>query len=273
MKPIMRGLQSIGSPTPGDPRARGQRPADACRKPGSSASARGPAAPHRSAPRKDSPCRCAASRPSSASAAECRRRGTTSAASSRIATEDSTTTAPGSGSTHSAGRCGTCCRRRAAEGLDRGDEIPLPQRKHLRPGHAREGRDAGDADRDQRRRLAAPEHRDQRHGEQDAGQRQQQVDDAHQQRVAPAAEEPGNQSDRHADRGRDHDRARSGQRATCARHRDAGQDVPAELVGAEPDSRREGPPASARHPASSGSRPSAPAKSREQREHTRNVRR
>ena len=75
--------------------------------------------------------------------------------------------------------------------------------KHLRPGHAGEARDAGDADRDEGRRLAAAEHRDQRHGEQDARQRQQHVDDAHQHRIAPAAEEAGDEPDRHADGSRD----------------------------------------------------------------------
>ena len=46
---------------------------------------------------------------------------------------------------------------------------------------------------------------------QDARAGQQHVDDAHQQRVAPAAEEAGDEADRHADQRRDRNRAGRGQ--------------------------------------------------------------
>ena len=105
---------------------------------------------------------------------------------------------------------------------------------HLRAHHPGEHRDRRDAGRDRGVDGLEAERADDDDRQQEARDRQEHVDEAGQHDVGPAAEEAGEQADQPADDDADHDGdERAGDRRRGAVH-DAGEQVAAQVVGAEP---------------------------------------
>ena len=92
---------------------------------------------------------------------------------------------------------------------------------------------AGDPDRDEHVEDARPQHRDDRDDQDQEREREEQVHDPHQQTVDPAAQVAGHQADNGAGDQRDAGRAERDGQVDPAAVQDPGEDVAAELVGAE----------------------------------------
>ncbi len=113
------------------------------------------------------------------------------------------------------------------------DEFALLDRQRLAAHDARHGQPFERADRDEEQIDVAAEDHHQDDDEQDVGQRIHDVDEAHHDRIEPAAEIAGDRAVEHADDDRDDGRRqRDGKRHLRAVEH-AGQQVAAVLVGAE----------------------------------------
>ena len=122
---------------------------------------------------------------------------------------------------------------RGALELGRLDELGAPARQRLRAREPRIGRPGGERDRDHRVLDARAERGGEGERQHQAREGQEDVGDAHQHGVDPAAEISRGQPDREADRHHDdRDQGDDGQRDARAEE-DARVDVAAELVGAE----------------------------------------
>ena len=129
-------------------------------------------------------------------------------------------------------------RARGALQADRSDEIGVAHGQRLGARDPGIGRPGGDRDRDDRVLDAGAERRDEGERQDQARKREEDVGDAHQDGVDPAAEIAGDGADQKPDRAdQDHHEADDVERDARAVD-DARVDVAAELVGAEPVRRR-----------------------------------
>ena len=113
------------------------------------------------------------------------------------------------------------------------DERALADTQHLRAHDPGARGDAGQADGETDVEGAEAEDGDQRQGEQQARDRQDDVDTTHQDVVEPAADEPGDEADQPADDEADDNRQQRRAQGEGAAVHGAGEQVAAELVGAE----------------------------------------
>ena len=130
-------------------------------------------------------------------------------------------------------------RRRCALQGRRGDEVGVADRQRLGPGDARIGRPRGDGDGDDGILDARAEGRDEGERQHEARKGEEDVGDAHQHRIEPAAEIARARADREADRRRDDRDEADDEKRQARAEDDAAEDVARLLVGAEPvDGRR-----------------------------------
>ena len=130
----------------------------------------------------------------------------------------------------------TWWRRRRSGRLPRagaGHELPLADGQHVGAHDPRELHPPGGTHHEDDVEQARPQREDHAHGEQDVGDGQEHVHDPHDEGVGPAAEEAGEEAERHTDeRGQRH-RGEADPERDAATVEDAAQDVAAEMIGAE----------------------------------------
>ena len=116
-----------------------------------------------------------------------------------------------------------------ADGAGGVDERPLAQRDREAPGDARVPRPPGDGERDRGVLEARSERRHDRHREQQRRERQEEVGDAHDHAVEPAAPVARDGAERHPDERRDADDEQRDDERRAGAEDDPAEDVAAEL--------------------------------------------
>jgi hypothetical protein len=122
----------------------------------------------------------------------------------------------------------------AGRGADRRsgfDEELRAEAEHVTPEESRVERDRRDRDPERRGLEAAAEADGHRHREDERREGEDRIHDAHEHRVRPAADNAGDQADRAPDRGSDENDDRAHRERDLRSHVEAGEHVPADIVG------------------------------------------